>query len=236
MTSLIRTHLNISRRIPRQPAQTCTLGPLANLRRIQDTKPLLRNIPEPESAPKKWHISTGCKDTKKAREWSNVNHKKCIEEGVACVNASSSVWDEMKADNDFREKGIRRRAGGNSRTNQVKKFKEKAKKGDKVFLSCCGEVTHVGFWTGEIEKAIPYEYAPGEVAYDLSKQACQRWWADTWDSGKYPTLDEGHYLRVEKWIKLPRSHKGAGRNATLYEVTEKLLNKVTSPDSVPMYV
>jgi hypothetical protein len=178
---------------------------------------------EDSVSPRKWHFAAGHHKTNQEKKWSGANQEKWVEEGVACVNASSDEWDRLKADNDFREKGIRRRAGGNSRTNQVKKFKEKAKKGDKVFLSCLGEVTHVGIWTGKITKSIPYKFSPGEVDYSSHLPSGELSFPL---EGKYRSLDEGHYIRVEKWIPLQSPHRGAGNNATLYEVTEERLKKM----------
>jgi len=148
---------------------------------------------------RKWHIGTG--GGRRATHW-----KKDVEHwstgNFACIHGVSDKW-------------VSDRGGkGRNRKALFDKFRINATAGDVIYLHCDGKVRFRGTYLGDIEVA-SFVDSPGQTEEAKERNVTLGWnLTDT-------ELREGSYkIKVERWRKVETPFKGAGKQATLYEVTD----------------
>jgi hypothetical protein len=140
------------------------------------------------SSPRSWHLSAG-----PPGEWRELNTKRCLEKSNGFIFAH---WEKT---------------GWNSCNAQVKKFREAARPGDKIYLFTRGLVTHVGVYTGGLYVT---ESRRSNCPY-LVKMATL-----SPPPPPPPGYFGNYFIPVSEWLELPHPFKGKGTNATLYEAPE----------------
>jgi len=164
---------------------------------------LVHTMPPPPALPagRSWHLGTGASRTD-VPGWSELNTERCLEESNGYIFTGAS---------------------GRA---QVKKFKEAAMPGDKIYLHTRGEgvgpgtwVTHVGVYTGEISQNLdPHKEHDNLLKmYPLDNGEPG---SETVAQGRDRMRHHEYFISVSEWLELPHPFKGKGLRTTLYEAPE----------------
>jgi hypothetical protein len=154
----------------------------------------------------KWHCAT--RTGKGSRQYDF-----CKRNNVCCIAASTKKWHDLNRPSQTPRY--------NSCVGQLLKFRQKAARGDVMFLHSEGLVTHCGKYTGETWSLDLDQDDGAPNSPELPTEDMKTSFSET---DERPWAEEGFYfIGVEEWIPVSTPFTGAGMQQTLYEVTDKTI-------------